>query len=376
MPFKENLLLSQEILSIIKKEVTSSTDMIPMHKLPHFFIGEVGNYIQTFGLETVSNYISLLERLKRARDLASNLFPQVFIKSTPSPISTRDLAITFCGVGECGETSNRAVFELMKAGCSDPINMVMITGERNSSSLTYSHVFLIIGDISHLGHEVSLGCLEKLRSDCVLFDPFFSRVETAQRTTAFLSTIFNIHKIDKVHVECFIPPFSVNDYDLILKNAQKLSLLVMQELVQVQMERSKQFNHGAQTYTSRHPHALFQPTPDSAHDALLQKINQHPQAKSRYSSVLEAITAKKYDLALRTACAHALDEAVPMLILEYADALQINVEAASSNGKAPLHWILSNQKLNGNAAGQAITTRIIDVISSRRESIVSARAGG
>ena len=112
---RTTLELATDVLKKLKAEVTSSHDIISRVKLPFLFADQFENYKKQFGEEKFADYMRHIEKSDRVRNKALDL-QAVFIKrGIPSPDTTMYVAITQCGVGECGDTSNRAAMELLLA---------------------------------------------------------------------------------------------------------------------------------------------------------------------------------------------------------------------------------------------------------------------
>ncbi|MEO8965561.1 MAG: SAM-dependent methyltransferase [Gammaproteobacteria bacterium] len=75
-----------------------------------------------------------------------------------------------------------------------------------------------------------------------------------------------------------------------------------------------------------------------AHVLLLKEMTQLSQGKPEHAKLLETIAQRDYALALRKVCASGLDLQMDAL-LKYKNALEIDVNAPSSDGKTAYDWV-------------------------------------
>lgn len=227
------LTIAQNVVKKMKSEITSSNDVIPRAHNPFFFAADVSTYVDKFGIEKVENFIAHEIKTRAVRQKAIELM-NALPKNTPAPVTTTQVAITLCGIGECSETSNRAMIELLKAGCKLPINIIGTKGKPKvpipaSPADFYDHAFVIIGNCENLDSD--LNGLSRLDEKNVLLDPSLGIIGKAKETQILLSEIFKVYGIKTISSLVLIrPEIEGKMADVIFQNAKLMSDQIKTEL--------------------------------------------------------------------------------------------------------------------------------------------------
>ncbi len=218
--------MAEGVLKRLKSNVTSSTDIARRmnKKLDADSNGlnifeQINNYRRKI-LGELPEHFSKVKRL-RAMVEALSRDPATY-GSIEVDLFTLQAAVSFCGVGECGETTVRAMLEMLKEGCQEPIKIIMTTGR-----YTYNHLFLVIGrDLSSLDSFESLDAFEQLDENYVLFDPFVGIIGEARKVKELLQDMVNYHAINRIKKRSDLDiDSSTIDYEAVLKNAKRIACL-------------------------------------------------------------------------------------------------------------------------------------------------------
>jgi hypothetical protein len=196
--------LAKKVLAKIKKEITTSNDIIPFAELPFFYAQDRNKYIEKFGLDKIEAYEKYTELLKKLRSLVTKYYPK-YENKIDSPMATLKIAVSMCGVGECDEASQRAIMELVILGCKEEINLILVRGkprvlypDPEDFDHYYGHTFLIIGNINNWYEANPKLFFQNLPDTHVLLDAKFRIVAAANRTPEVLQEVFAALAIDKI----------------------------------------------------------------------------------------------------------------------------------------------------------------------------------
>jgi hypothetical protein len=196
--------LAKKVLAKIKKEITTSNDIIPFAELPFFYAQDRNKYIEKFGLDKIEAYEKHTELLKKLRSFIPKYYPK-YVNKIVFPLATLKIAISMCGVGECDEATQRAAMELVNLGCKEEINFILITGkprevfpEPKKAEDYYGHTLIVIGDINKLINTDPKLFFQNLPDTHVLLDAKFRVVAAANKTPEVLKEIFEAFELNKV----------------------------------------------------------------------------------------------------------------------------------------------------------------------------------
>jgi hypothetical protein len=196
--------LAKKVLAKIKKEITTSNDIIPFAELPFFYAQDRNKYIEKFGLDKIEAYEKHTELLKKLRSFIPKYYPK-YVNKIVFPLATLKIAISMCGVGECDEATQRAAMELVNLGCKEEINFILITGkprevfpDPKKAEDYYGHTLIVIGDINKLINTDPKLFFQNLPDTHVLLDAKFRVVAAANRTPEVLQEVFAALAIDKI----------------------------------------------------------------------------------------------------------------------------------------------------------------------------------
>ena len=208
--------------------VISLNDIIPHRQISltdrlHFTPTGCHRNIAKYGEEQTLRYEQHEQKLERVRTEAIKCEDLYAAKGISSLSTTVSVATTLCGFGECQETSNRALTELIikfsATKIQVPITVVTTEGRcllPNNEVFGYHHVFLIIGEIPKVFKlNGGLELFNQFSDDCILFDSSLGLVEKAKNLPRILRENFSQYQINKIvgvmtidisnNAECFIP---------------------------------------------------------------------------------------------------------------------------------------------------------------------------
>jgi len=257
----ETLELANNVLSLIKKEVTLSNDIIPrtackLSRNEEERWNEEKKLIEKYGEKTFARFVEHNRYLDIVRQKAGNLSN----KTTHSFKSTISVAITLLGVGEASELCIRGLVELIKAGCKRPINCMLVVGTvRTMTPRTiydyHTHLFLIIGKTPKDWNKIaSIDAFKKLSDDCILLDPSLNIIGKAKDTNKLLKNMFEKYQINRIATEQTYTCENPNDERIqkinqeILENAKKLSDKIKLELAKENIKLENNITYD-ETYT-------------------------------------------------------------------------------------------------------------------------------
>jgi hypothetical protein len=235
------LQIAEQLLKTLKSEITSATDIISRTELPFTRVDEFPMNIEKYGALRFNQYLTHLKKIEEIRTKASSLFPIYTAKGIPSPFTTIQVAITQCGIGECGETTNRATVELMtqftERGLNIPVNMITTLGKarvpfpKNDNDY-YEHGFIIIGETpTDWDYSTGLRAFRKLGPDCILLDPSLGIIGPARDTEKLLKKMFDAYEINRIAgVDTVEPNIGGVFAKDILKNAKEIASIIKRDL--------------------------------------------------------------------------------------------------------------------------------------------------
>jgi len=294
--YNNNLLLAQQVLKLIKSEVISSNDIISQAKMPKLLLTELDSYYKQFGKENVATLIKHEEKLLSTRNIARTLLEK-YNGQYEMLYSTMCTAITYTGIGECHETSTRALIELAKAGCKTSIALINLVGDPNphKDNQSSQHFLVIIGDC-HARLTSSLESFKKLPDDYVLLDPFLNLIGKANQTPELIKDYIKAHGLHTIAHAQHVQPEDL-DWKMVHNNAQKFASEIKGEL---ELEKKKV------------PSNFYSPSFFGA-DTLTQclaALNESCKKAANGTDILKAIQQKNYAFALRQACAYGAVDTV------------------------------------------------------------------
>jgi hypothetical protein len=365
MTFEKNLAVAKKVLEQIKRDVTSSDDIIPSVELPHIFPHEMASYERKFGEDKMgemmryNNYSSILRNRKRADETFKRLEKEGKI----SPWTTMNIAVTMMGIGECSETSNLAAILLCQKGCQAPINVLMLKGLLPNGK-SFSHAVVVIGNCEVLTGE--LESFKQLSDDCVLIDPLIgvvgraNQIQTLEKEKEYIK-VFDLTSFSEMHT--INPLTSKKEVEEIVKNAEQLSQEWRKTIDPYQKSSSKETAKTAQAAiapdngekltastssegTSHVNIGLFGTDPHTKLLVTLKPFEKDITVKAAFTSIND----KKYGQAIRRICTVNSETSNKMLkiMLSFKDALSINIdEQAGEKKQNALHLTAINNNRIG-----------------------------
>ena len=233
--------IAEQVLKNLKRDIKSSTDIIPRTELPYVLVHQFPSYIEKYGEETFSQYRAHVKKTQDVRAKAMSLLPIYRSKGIPAPISTIQVAITLCGVGECGETTNRAAVDLvakfLEEGLNTPVNTILTRGKvckpyfKNTTD-SYDHAFVIIGQLPiDWDFSIGLSAFRSLGSDCILVDPSLGIIGLARDAEKILKKIFDVYEINRIE-SCSVisPQIDGSIVKEILRNSNVIAGIIKHDL--------------------------------------------------------------------------------------------------------------------------------------------------
>ncbi len=250
---KSNLTLAEQALKGIKLGTSKYPRVLSTHDVIPRSTGLKSRVEITalYGKDRVQDLDKLSSQIELVRKkIVSNVQSQTNI---PYPLSTINVAISLCGFGECGETSTRAVIDLLIDANKNNYHIALaivvglgqcklpITGREPPSffqdfSQFYNHAFVIIGDSIDFSDKYLLSSEFKsefsgLKKTNILLDPSLGRIGLAKEVPNLLKDIFEAYKIDRIGgVEYFDSELHGNTALTIFENALKIAKIVREEL--------------------------------------------------------------------------------------------------------------------------------------------------
>lgn len=181
------------------------------------------------------------EKIDAIRIKASSLLPIYEAKGITAPFTTIQVAITQCGVGECGETTNRAAVELLakftERGINTPISMVCTLGKARGPfpqkpADYYEHLFVIIGKTpTPWDYSAGLKAFSELSPDCILLDPSLGIIGPARDTEKLLKKMFDAYEINRVAgLDTLVAHREGVFAKDILKNSKEIAAIIKRDL--------------------------------------------------------------------------------------------------------------------------------------------------
>lgn len=207
--FAQNLNIAKEVIKEIKAKVTSSHDIISRLALPFMHGDEIEQYKAKFGEKVMNESIRHMKMTSIVRAVATKSPELAKVKC---PLTTAQIAITECGLGECSETSNLAALKLIEKGCKN-VHLIGIKGMPRIGGIQgdyYDHAFVLVGDISPLDIGSALSDFDKLDKNCVLVDPLLGIAGPAHQFNTLLKDYLAIYKMKSI--------FAINDVPDGIKN--------------------------------------------------------------------------------------------------------------------------------------------------------------
>ena len=154
---KRDVALAAQALDEATHNVTTSHGIISRADVPGLIFDDQGKSIFPLNKqqqEKLEEYLRHIQNVKKIRDVLS---ADKAIQVESSPVFLRCLLTTLLGVGECHETANAIVVELVRRGFSK-LYFLYLTGYLDvvTTRSVYNHVVLLITDASMSGFDSNL----------------------------------------------------------------------------------------------------------------------------------------------------------------------------------------------------------------------------
>ena len=198
---KRDVALAAQALDEATHIVTTSHGIISRADVPGLIFDDQGKSILPLNKqqqEKLEEYLRHIQNVKKIRDVLSG---DEAIQAESYPVFLRCLLTTLLGVGECHETANAIVVELVRRGFSK-LYFLYLTGHLDlvTTRSVYNHVVLLITDASMSGFDSNLKNTLK-RNPGIIVDGLLN---FSGRTSAYLKHPVVTKYLSRHH-------FSLND---------------------------------------------------------------------------------------------------------------------------------------------------------------------
>jgi hypothetical protein len=344
--------LAKSVLAKMYEDVQSSERVISRTEMPEFKLSEMRENIAKFGELRVKKFIEYQEKVHTLRESACTLCNTKF-KSMPAIVSTRCVAITLCGAGECHETCNRVIFDLIARGVKETISMVMVEGSMNKfHQHPYEHVFILIGEFNVTLKTVS--DLSKLDEKVVLIDGLLNVVGRAEDYKQLIGAYLDVRKLESVRACQSFNPAKV-DHKLIYKNA-----LAMANEIKKDIQHNKYRSHVTVESVK-----LFANLADkqSPFYQVTAKIEKSFDGHEKQADIVSALNTDM-DLAFRKVCAFGSAAAILLMIDNHDLLMNFNMDTPSKTSpKTAIDWVAWNKELSTQEK-VTISVNVLPITSS------------
>jgi hypothetical protein len=324
-PSQSDLELAQIALKNIKAKVTSSNDIISREQFPRIYPDEMDQYVKKFGEPAVRTFLDNMHQLEGVRN-ASLEAQSKFSSSLKHPVTARSIAITYFGVGECQETTSRAVMELGLLGCKTNFTVVRLDGKLDDMGIPDMHALLIIGDTSCLKPNSDIITFKKLGNDCLLVDPFLGVIGKANKIGSLIGKYIRAYQLFTIAELTDIDPLKT-DFNQLKDEAEFLA-------VEIKKNLSREVNAPNSLLAS----TAFISVTDPLSKCIVMLSNACKQSDKK-EELLDAINKDLFALAFRKACAYGEEQVVNLLVENRSLLGDFSLNESSSNGFTAVDWV-------------------------------------
>jgi len=296
--------------------------------MPVVTLAQVDKYIGQFGKNTFSKFLTNLREEEETREASAKVIEQS-LQKIKYPVLMQTLAISYCGVGECHETTNRALLELGLAGCVTQIYAILLQN-KSADSL---HAILVIGDCSKLKNNFhTLDSFRLLDDNCILLDPFLSVVGKANELKTLIGDYIKVYQLSSIS-SCDLANPVLRDYPGLQKEARSLA-------EQIKAYKAKNtINTPCANDVSKAFFSFIYP--DRTHViSFYQGCKNIPKGQE----IIDVFSENKpVSQAFRKACAYGAETIVKLLLNDRGLLGNFDLNEPSGNGLTALDWVNKNK---------------------------------